>query len=406
MLIHFDFKKIPERINTSFYPLIDNKDRYLVLWGGAGSGKSHFIAQKFILRILGGMALNKKHKILALRKTQPAVRKSVFALFCKYINDWKLNDLVHINKTDMTFEWINGSEIMCCGLDDREKLKSIEGITSAWLEEATEFEADDFKQVDLRVRGQTDSYKQICVSFNPVSKQKWVYDYLFKRKQENITRHHSTHKDNRFLDDDYRQVLEDLKDEDRVYYQIYAIGEWGVIKGVIYNNWDLVDEFPSNCDEILYGIDFGFNKQSAVIKIGIKDQKDCYIKEELYETRLTNTDLISRLETIVPSKSLLLKADSAEPDRIEEINRAGFYIMPARKGKNSVKDGIDVVKRKRLHVVRDSTNVIDELQGYKWKEDKDGNTLDEPVKFRDHACDAIRYALGDMEDSEVRVWDL
>ena len=209
----------------------------------------------------------------------------------------------------------------------------------------------------------------------------------------------STYLDNPFLAQSIVSEIKRLKDEDDNYWKIYGLGERGQTKSVIYDNWVLLDDFPENqVDEIIYGVDFGFNKPSSLIKIGVKDEKNIFIEELLYERFLTNSDFIERLKTLILDKNKLIKADSAEPDRIEEIKRAGFYIEPARKGKNSVKDGIDTVKRKKLHIIKNSTNLIKEIRSYKWKEDKaTGKILDEPVKFNDHAMDAIRYVVGDMD---------
>jgi len=232
--MELDLNNLEAVTNSSFYPLYKCKDRYLVLWGGAGSGKSYFAAEKILVRCLFGLANGIKHKFLCLRKTQPAARKSIFALFQEYISEWGLSSIVKPNRSTMEFTFPNGSQILCGGLDDPEKLKSIQGVTSVWLEEATEINAEDFTQVDLRLRGQTPSYKQIIISFNPVSETSWVKKRFFDRfKATNIidpelpgtdrrktvvkvggktlevytTLHHSTYKDNRFIDNQYIAIL-------------------------------------------------------------------------------------------------------------------------------------------------------------------------------------------------------
>jgi len=401
MRINFDLLRLHDVVNDVYYPLLENQDRYLVLYGGAGGGKSHFAAQKTLIRIVVGAKKGIKHRFLALRKTQPAVRKSVFALFNHYINEWNLSRIAKINRTDMTIQFFNGSEIICGGLDDPEKLKSIEGVTSAWLEEATEFTEDDFKQVNLRLRGKTQSYKQIILTFNPVSKLSWLYKRFFEGRKENCTILRTTYKDNRFIDEEYIKVLEGLKNEDETYYQVYALGEWGVLQNIIYTNYDLVDNFPDSFDEIIYGLDYGYNNPSALLEVGIKD-KEIYLRELLYQTHLTNEDLIEKLKELIPDKNRYIYADSAEPARIEEMQRAGFNVHPADK---SVKDGIDFVKRQKLHILKSSVNLIKEISGYKYKEDKDGNVLDEPVKFRDHLMDAMRYAIyTHLKEETPNIW--
>ena len=184
MKIKFDFSTLHNVMNEVYYPLLENHERYLVSYRGAGAGKSHFAAQKTLIRIIVGMKQGIRHRFLALRKTQPAVRKSVFTLFIHYINEWGLNELVRINKSAMTIQFLNGSEIICGGLDDPEKLKSIEGVTSVWLEEATEFSWEDFNQINLRLRGKTKSYKQIMLTFNPVSKFSCIKNSSRKREKK------------------------------------------------------------------------------------------------------------------------------------------------------------------------------------------------------------------------------
>lgn len=370
-------------------PLLNDKSRYLNLWGGAGSGKSYFAVQKMLTRILVGMSRDIKHKFICLRKTGPAARKSVFTLWNKYINEWGCNSVVKTNRSEMTYTFTGGSEVYCMGLDDPEKIKSIEGVTGAWLEEATEMTPDDFKQIDLRIRGKTQSYKQIVLSYNPISKLSWLHKEFHEQDKENTASLHTTYKDNRFLDAEYIRVLESLEAQDTTYHQIYTLGQWGILQNIIYTNWKRCSEWAFNVDDICYGLDFGFNHPTVLVSTEWRDDVP-YITEQLYESGLTNNDLIEQLKKLIPDKKGVIYADHAEPARIEEISRAGFDIWPADK---SVKDGIDCVKRFDLQIHPESTNIIDELQGYKWKEDKDGNVKDEPVKFRDDAMDAIRYAI-------------
>lgn len=209
-------------INPHFYPLLFDKHRYLVMYGGAGSGKSHFAAQKLLLRIIKAGKEGYRHRFLALRKTGPAARKSIFTLFKRYVTEWGLS--ARVNKTDMAFEFSNGSEIYCGGLDDPEKIKSIEGITGIWLEEPNEFNQEDFEQADLRLRGITPDYKQIILSFNPISRMIWLFKRFFETADEDSSLHHSTYLNNCFLDDEYKGKLENLKKKT-------PTSTWSTLKG-------------------------------------------------------------------------------------------------------------------------------------------------------------------------------
>lgn len=399
MEFNIDLSDVKELINPHFYPLLTDKNRYLVLYGGAGSGKSVFIAQKILIRVLVGMNTGIIHKFLCLRKTQPAIRKSVFALFRGLLSEWGLlrDDIVKVNQVEMAFRFVNGSEIVCVGLDDPEKLKSIYGITGVWMEECNEMNIDDFRQVNLRLRGHFNSYKQICVSFNPVSKLLWIYDEFFEHKKINATIHHSTYKDNLFLiknDPEYVEELERYKEIDRTYYNIYTLGEWGSLLESIYSNYDFIDPFPEEVSfkDCAYGLDYGYNSPSACTFVGVKDE-NYYIKELFYDTKQTHQDLIVKLGGLIPLKhrtSRIIYCDSAEPELIKELNAHGFI---AKMSDKSVKDGINYCKQNKLYLDSNSYHLTKEVPAYSYRKNNDGIVIDEPIKLRDHLCDAFRYAI-------------
>lgn len=229
--INVDLTALPQLTNPAFYPLYADKNRYLVLYGGAGSGKSVFAAQKLIVRTLAEPG----HKFLIVRKVAKTLRHSTFALLRETIGSWGLSQLFRVNKTDMEIACPNGSTIIHAGLDDVEKLKSIHGVTGIWIEEASEITPEDFRQLDIRLRGRTKHYKQIILSFNPVSIVHWLKEEFFDKPKSNATTLHSTYKDNRFLDDAAKQVLEAFRDTDEYYYTVYCLGQWGVTGKTIFD---------------------------------------------------------------------------------------------------------------------------------------------------------------------------
>jgi len=376
------------KMNKVYIPLLKEDSRYIVLYGGAGSGKSHFQAQKVLLDVLA----NKGNNYLICRKVGKTIRHSCYAQLQSMISEYGLSAFFDVNKTEMSFTCkINGNRIISTGLDDVEKLKSIAGVNKIWVEEASEISQEDFKQLDLRLRG-GDSQKQITMTFNPISALSWIKKYFFDVKHESATILKTTYKDNSFLDEQYKQVIENLKYEDEVFYNIYALGNWGVLGNLILTNY-VVEDIPlenNRYDVIICGLDFGFNHPSAFVKIGMKDG-DLYILDELYETKLTNTELIAMVKEKFGT-SYNVTADSAEPDRIKEFQQAGFYIRPAEKGKGSVKDGIDYLRRNKIHIATHCINFLNEIQGWKYKETKDGVT-DEPVNIKDDLMAATRYAV-------------
>lgn len=230
-MVNVDLTELPKLTNHKFYPMHKDKSRYLVLMGGGGSGKSVFIAQKIILRVLN----EKKHRILVLRKVAKTLRESVYQELKNVIYRWGLEKLFKIHKGELLIECINGNQILFAGLDDVEKLKSISGITSIWIEEASEITPEDFRQLDIRLRGKTKSYKQMMITFNPISVNHWLKAEFFDSKKPNATVVHSTYKDNRFLDEEAKRVLEGFKETDYYYYTVYCLGQWGVIGKTVFN---------------------------------------------------------------------------------------------------------------------------------------------------------------------------
>ena len=378
--------KVSRKIFNSVYlPYLDNKKRYEIIYGGAGSGKSVFVAQKKVLQHLDG-----KHKTLVVRKVARTSRNSTFSLIKDIISEWNCNNLFKINKSDMEIINLkNGNQFIFSGLDDVEKLKSITGITDIWVEEASEITQEDFQQLDLRMRGKTRQTKQITMTFNPISALSWIKGYFFDVKRDDTTILKTTYKDNKFIDKEYINVLEGLKEQDHVYYQIYALGEWGVLGNLVFTNY-VVEDIPTEYKTIYQGLDFGFNDPSAFIKIGLKDD-ELYVFDELYVRGLTNNELIPLVREKADRSPII--ADSSEPDRIKEFKQNGLNVRAAEKGPGSIKAGLDWAKRKRIHIHPDCTNFIKEIQGYKYREDKDGNVYDEPVDMNNHLMDALRYAL-------------
>lgn len=371
-------------INPVHRCLFSDTSRYEIVYGGAGSGKSHAIAEKTIFRL----STEQGHKILVVRKVAATLKNSVWALMLSKLEAWRLTGLAKINKSDKTIE-IFGNTLIFAGLDDVEKLKSIEGITSIWIEEASELTELDVDQLDLRLRGATRHYKQIILTFNPIHIEHWIKKKFFDRQEPGSFVNHSTYLDNKHIDSEYRAVFERLKQTNRAYYNIYALGHWGVYEGLVFEQWAEVPKVPDGVqwDFAGYGIDFGFNSPSALVNVYIKG-RELYWDECIYQSGLTNTDLIARMR----QEGLSGKgyADSAEPDRILEIQRAGFNCSGADKA-NRI-DRINFVKSFNIHITARSTNLSKEMHTYTWAKDRLGNSLDEPVKVNDHAIDAGCYA--------------
>lgn len=224
--------KLYEQTNDKFIPLYNNNSRYLVLVGGGGSGKSIFTGRKILQRTVS----EKGHRFLVCRKVAKTIRESCFQQLRGQIAEHYNYSDFEINKSDLKITHKpTGNEILFAGLDDVEKLKSIYNITSIWIEEASELEEGDFNQLDIRLRGETAHYKQIIVSFNPIDINHWLKKRFFDNNLEDATTVHSTYKDNKFLDEETKKVLEAFKKTDPYYYSVYCLGEWGVLGKTIFN---------------------------------------------------------------------------------------------------------------------------------------------------------------------------
>jgi len=330
------------------------------------------------------------------RKTMPALRMTAMRTTTEMLRDYNLYGMCRHSLSGNYIEAPDlRNRIQFFSLDNPERIKSTE-FNYIWMEEANEFTWDDFITLKTRLSGKTteDERNHIYLTLNPSDANGWIPKRLIGQRGVKLLR--STYKDNPYIEDTYKQELEKLKELDPNYYRIYALGEWGELKGRIYNNWRIAceTEWPDQFDEMVHGIDWGFNNPTAVVDVGFRDGI-VYLKERIYETNLTNADVIRQLRdgTTPQQRAELWMADSAEPDRIMELQQAGFNCQPVDKVQNSIRSGIDLCRQQSLRVHPDSVNIKKELDSYKWRDASDGTSMDEPLKFNDHAMDAMRYAL-------------
>jgi phage terminase large subunit len=396
-----------ENFNSVYLPYLRNNNFIEIYYGGSSSGKSHFVSQKNLLKILS----NPERNFLCTRKVGDTVKESCYNEILGRIKEWGLyKDFKATVRPLKIINKIHGNGFYFRGLDDSEKIKSIKPdkgiITDIWVEEATEISKKDLEQLKKRLRGKTKKkiFKQISMTFNPIYATHWIKKELFDKNLDYVSVLKTTYKDNKFLTDQDIWNLENTTD-DKYYNDVYLYGNWGVLGNLIYTNYEVkpVKYHIKDFDYFAYGVDFGFTNPSAIIGVGIKDDK-VYIKSEIYKNKLTNSELIQKCEILDKTKTLL--CDSAEPDRIKEFKRAGFNARAVKKNKNSVKHGIDWLLSKKIIIDPACQNVINEIQQYKRKENKDGEALEEPLPINDHAMDAIRYSIDDLRtQNEVKFYD-
>ena len=393
-----DWSKLPEMVNGIYYEHIFDRKRFNIFYGGAGSGKSHFVQQRIVYRA----TTEPGHNTLIVRNVARTNRMSTWPGIKQIINSWGLTEIFRFNETEMKAICVhNGNAIAFAGLDDVEKLKSITfengPLTDIWIEEASEVQEADFQQLNLRLRG--DNAKQpfqITLSFNPVSSQSWLKRVFFDNQKENCTILRSTYKDNRFIDDGYRLELENLVNSDPLFYAVYALGEWGEAGDLVFRSVDFkpcpyeMHQF----DSIHAGMDFGFNHYHAITLTGLKDG-ELWTFRELYCRQKTNDEIIrlNEFEAIL-SKEQPVTCDSAEPKSIQDWKNSGYNVRSAKKGPDSVFKQLNYLNSKKWHV--DPINcpgLAAEVKGYSWRKDKYGNTLDEPIAINDDSIASVRYAL-------------
>lgn len=383
--------------------------------GSGGSGKSVDTAQNYILRLMQ----DKGRNLVCIRKSDITNRDSTYAeltgAIYRMFGD-KANRYWSIKQSPLQLTCLaNGNQIIFRGVNDekqREKLKSITfqkgKLTDVWIEEATEITQADFEIIDDRLRGELPpgQFYQIRMTLNPVNKNHWIKKVFFDIPDSNVLTHHSTYLGNRFIDNAYRQRMERRKLVDPEGYQIYGLGNWGEIGGLILHNWEVVDisQNLNDYDDIAIGQDFGFNHANAILLLGIKDD-NIYILKEVYVFEKETAEIIPLAQEAGIPTNKDMWCDSAEPDRIKTWKNAGYRAKGVDKGgaNGSVKAQIDWLKgvvrkdkviKRIIRVHPSCVNTIKELQQWKWKKDeKTGEYLDEPVAFQDDAMAALRYGI-------------
>ena len=382
----------PSAFNSAFYPYIRDYDhRFEVYYGGAGSGKSHFIAQKIIAK-----ALVYDRNVLIMRKVGATLKDSVWQLVLDTLSGLGLLQYCGINKSTFTIELPSGSTLLFKGMDDSEKIKSITGITDIWCEEATEFTEEDIEQLNLRLRARAEAL-QMFFSFNPVSKANWVYRRWFAKGAEitpDTVIHQSTYKDNRFLPADYVATIEKMAKTNPTYYRIYALGEFASLDKLVFSNWKVGTVEDTHDWDMLCGLDFGYTNDPTAFVVSFVQGETLYIAKEFVRTGLLNNQIATVITDLGFSKSTII-ADSAEVKSIEELKRDGLYrIYPAVKGQGSILQGIQKLQQYEIVVDPSCEHVITELQNYAWKKDRlSGEYVNEPIDEFNHCIDALRYSL-------------
>ncbi|WLD27646.1 Phage terminase large subunit [Clostridioides difficile] len=385
---------------------LNNNNRYQIYFGGSSSGKSFSLAQRTVLDVFKG-----NRNYLIVRNVQSTLKRSCLNEITKAISNFKLNEYFQVNKTDMIITCkLNNKQILFCGLDDVEKVKSITPIdgviTDIWVEEATETDYKAVKQLDKRLRGKSKVVKRLTLSFNPILKDHWLYTEYFDIweddkqyvEKDNVSILKTTYKDNKFLAEDDIKALEN--ESDKYYYEVYTLGNWGVLGAVIFKNWRVEDfsDIESTFDNFRHGIDWGFaDDPFAYVKSHYdRMRRKLYICDEIEAVGLLNREA-APLVSKKANRDLVI-CDNASPKDVAEFSDLRVNAVSARKGAGSIEYGIKFLQGLEIIIHPRCQNFKNEINKYKYKEDKNGNILPIAVDKDNHLIDALRYSLeNDME---------
>lgn len=380
-----------------FYPyLFDYTTRWEVFYGGAGSGKSYFITQKIIIR-----CCREPIKVLVCRRYGSTLRNSCFSLFKEILTKWKLTPYLKIRETDFNIKFPNGSEIIMVGLDEETKLLSLNNISTVWIEEAYEVPKPIVEQLNLRLRGKADN-QQIIMSYNPISKNSWLYDFCEVNPPESFRYLKTTFRDNPFLNKEYIQSLESLYTRNPAKARVFCDGEYGIdAEGLVITNWrqEAFDamELASQGLEHRAGMDLGWIDKSAIID-SLYDRKNkiIYVFNEFYKSGCQLSELASAI-TDMNLKKTKLYIDAAEPRAIQFFKQEGINAYPCKKGKDSVKAGLMFLQDNLIIVHPNCKNFINELENFSYiKSKQTGEWTEDTTHEWSHAIDACRYAYSDI----------
>lgn len=355
------------------YEQLNGDKRFIINVGGTRSSKTYSLCQLMVV-----YCLQNQNKVVSIvRSSFPSLRSSVMRDFFAVMKELDLYREANHNKTEHIYTFHNGSMVEFFSVDDEQKLRGRKRDI-LWMNESNELSFDEFQQLNFRTT------EKLLFDYNPSELDHWIETLLTRDDSVKI---HSTYKDNPFLPKAIIDEIENLINVDEQYYRIYALGENAIHRSTIFTHQKTFDEYPNEVKEYVYGLDFGFNHPTALIKVSKLDNK-IFAEEIIYQSNLTSSDLIKSFGLLNIEKNIPIVCDYARPEIMTELQRQGYYIISANK---NVKEGIDSIKSSELYIHQNSTHLQSELRKYKWKMIGD-KFLDEPIKMNDDAIDAMRYA--------------
>lgn len=393
--------KLSDVVLPAYKEFWNTKKTYVICKGSRGSGKSKHAALWHIYNMMKYPLSN----TLVVRKVERTLRDSCFSDLKWAIHQLGVDDYWNCTTSPLEMTYIpTGQKILFRGLDDGYKITSIsvpKGVLNfLWFEEFYEItKEDDFNILDESIRGEVPEgyWKRITATFNPWSEKHFSKARFFDNPAENVLSMTTTYLDNPYLSETDMQLFEDMKIRNPRRYQVAGLGEWGIVDGLVYENWKEQEfklEDIKECKSA-FGLDFGYTNDPSAFFVGFLDleNKKLYVWDEFYEKGLSNRKIYEKITSMGYQKERIT-ADSAEPKSIDEIKTLGIRrIIGAKKGKDSVNNGIQWIQDLEIVIHPRCVNFITEINNYTWGSDKFGNRLNVPIDDFNHLMDAMRYAL-------------
>lgn len=402
---------VPVIWNKKHTQIRDSKDRYLVVYGGRDSAKSHSVAQKYEYQ----MSQKKFYfRGVMIRKHFNAIKDSQFETIKQIIYDSGKKRDYYIRSNIYEFEnRRTGNKVIAKGLDKAYKLKSLKDPTSLWFEEPNTDDVtyNDFVKTDTGLRGSNAEYYQTIFTFNSDDGENWLKEKFFPDGfawEDSLPENydipsiepgarilHFTYHDNVFINEERIRRLERLKETDEDYYRVFCLGLWGgKIEDQVIKNYEIIPDdkyrrLKVMSNDVFYGIDWGFNDPTTLLELFVYDG-DVYANELFYKSGVLPKDLISFMHERRINPMNCFYPDSARPDSNLELTQKGYNVLKVDK---SILDGIKSVKSHKVYVTESSSNFRKELKFYKWQKDKEGKIIDQPIDLFNHLVDPLRYAI-------------
>lgn len=411
------------KVNDIFVDYLkDWEHKDYINFGGYGSSKSYHTALKLVLK-----SLQEKRRILVVRAVANTLQESCYSLLKEIIFTYNLEHLFFFTKSPLKIKCKNGSEFIFMGLDDPAKLKSINAIDTIWIEESADISYSAFNELKGRMRALKKIY--MFLTFNPISKNSWLYKHYFKEKNINeeelykkkvlkrngIYYIHTTVNDNKFVNNDYVSTLKELERNDPELYRIAYLGHFGYIGERVFNNYEIVEhskviERVEKLSEygignLFDGLDLGFSvSYNALVRCAIdREANHLFIYDEAYNKGLINSEVIEMVKSKLKHKYKALIVDSSRPEIIEEMARNGIRAYPSKKGANSVIEGLQKIKSfKKVYISDKCRQIIEDFTEFSHKKDKNGEFIENEFNIDSHTIDAIRYAIEEYRPQRLK----